>query len=221
MFQYHFTFSVNVSVSLPFSVHNEGFSVLPRVGPGVGEKRVVVAVSTAWPQPRATFPSSPSSPSPMDVTQSSVHEVSINVGDDLHQHLRDGPALQDLLPHLQRRFRRVIVMPNLKPPVRTLADAVSYHQRITSVCQGEIEFLMTLYLTDNTTSADIIEAHESGIVHAVKYYPAGATTNSQFGVTHIDQVHEVLLVSICIHHHHYAMHHRCFGSTIRLFSKLY
>ncbi len=107
--------------------------------------------------------------------------------DDWHLHLRDGAALKAVLPHTVRQFARAIVMPNLKPPVRSLADATAYRDRILAAIPvgKQFEPLMTLYLTDNTSPADIIAAQASQFVKAVKYYPAGATTNSEFGVTDI------------------------------------
>jgi len=105
--------------------------------------------------------------------------------DDWHLHLRDGAALAAVLPDTARRFARAIVMPNLKPPVTTVALADAYRQRILAVLPAGLDFtpLMALYLTDNTPPSEIAAARESGFVHAVKYYPAGATTNSDAGVT--------------------------------------
>ena len=105
--------------------------------------------------------------------------------DDWHLHLRDGPAMAAVLPHTARRFARAIVMPNLKPPVRTVEEARAYRARIRAALPRGAEFepLMTLYLTDNTDPREIERAKQSGFVHAVKYYPAGATTNSDSGVT--------------------------------------
>ncbi|MEO0759590.1 MAG: dihydroorotase [Cyanobacteria bacterium J06648_16] len=107
--------------------------------------------------------------------------------DDWHLHLRDGEALKAVLPHTVRQFARAIVMPNLKPPVRSVAEAAVYRDRIiTAIPDGkQFEPLMTLYLTDNTRPEEIIAAKDAGFVKAVKYYPAGATTNSEFGVTDI------------------------------------
>ncbi|MEL6470368.1 MAG: dihydroorotase [Cyanobacteria bacterium J06623_4] len=107
--------------------------------------------------------------------------------DDWHLHLRDGAALKAVLPHTVRQFARAIVMPNLKPPVRSVADAAAYRDRILAALPSGQQFepLMTLYLTDNTSPGDILAAKEAGFVKAVKYYPAGATTNSEFGVTDI------------------------------------
>ncbi|MFA6312769.1 MAG: dihydroorotase [Sterolibacterium sp.] len=105
--------------------------------------------------------------------------------DDWHLHLRDGAALAAVLPDTARRFARAIVMPNLKPPVTTLALATAYRERILRALPAGMAFepLMTLYLTDNTAPGEIDAAHASGLVHAVKYYPAGATTHSDAGVT--------------------------------------
>ncbi len=116
-----------------------------------------------------------------------MQELIIARPDDWHLHLRDGDALQAVLPHTVRQFARAVVMPNLKPPVRTVADARAYRDRImAAIPQGkQFEPLMTLYLTDLTTPEEIIAAKSSQFVKAVKYYPAGATTNSEFGVTDI------------------------------------
>jgi dihydroorotase len=105
--------------------------------------------------------------------------------DDWHLHLRDGDALRAVLPDTARRFARAIVMPNLLPPVRKVDDARAYRERILGALPAGLRFdpLMTLYLTDDTAPEEIRRAKQSGIVHAVKYYPAGATTNSQSGVT--------------------------------------
>ena len=114
--------------------------------------------------------------------------------DDWHLHLRDGDMLAAVLPDTARRFARAIVMPNLNPPVRTVADAAAYRGRILSALPAGPAFepLMTLYLTDNTSPEEVLKARASGFVHAVKYYPAGATTNSDSGVTDIRRVDAVL-----------------------------
>jgi len=114
--------------------------------------------------------------------------------DDWHVHLRDGPALSAVAAHTARVFGRAIVMPNLKPPVATVAAAADYRARILAALPAGVRFtpLMTLYLTDNTTPAEIERAKASGFVHAVKYYPAGATTNSDSGVTALDRVYPAL-----------------------------
>ena len=105
--------------------------------------------------------------------------------DDWHLHLRDGAAMADVLPHTARQFARAIVMPNLRPPVTTTAQAAAYRDRIRAAAPAGARFepLMTLYLTDNTPADEIRRARASGFVHGVKLYPAGATTNSDSGVT--------------------------------------
>ena len=114
--------------------------------------------------------------------------------DDWHLHLRDGQALAAVLPDTARQFARAIVMPNLKPPVTTVAQARAYRERIVAALPAGTRFepLMTLYLTDLTAADEIAAAKKSGIVHAVKYYPAGATTNSENGVTDLQRVYPVL-----------------------------
>ena len=117
--------------------------------------------------------------------------------DDWHLHLRDGAALKAVLPHTVRQFARAIIMPNLKPPVRLVADAVAYRDRIIAAIPSGQQFepLMTLYLTDNTSPEEIVAAKATQFIKAVKYYPAGATTNSDLGVTDIrrcDRVFEAM-----------------------------
>jgi dihydroorotase len=109
--------------------------------------------------------------------------------DDWHLHLRDGAALAAVLPATARQFARAIVMPNLKPPVTTAAQAIEYRARIVSALPAGSDFtpLMTLYLTDNLAPAEIARAKAAGIV-ALKLYPAGATTNSDAGVTDMRHV---------------------------------
>ncbi len=111
--------------------------------------------------------------------------ITIPRPDDWHLHLRDGTALAAVVADTARRFARAIVMPNLKPPVTTVAAARSYRDRIVAALPRGLAFepLMTLYLTDRTPPAEIAAAKASGFVLAVKYYPAGATTNSENGVT--------------------------------------
>ena len=113
--------------------------------------------------------------------------------DDWHLHLRDGAALQAVLPDTARRFGRAIVMPNLAPPVRTVAEAAAYRARILAALPAGLAFepLMTLYLTEATPPSEIEAARSSRFVHAVKYYPAGATTNSQSGVTDLSRCEAV------------------------------
>jgi dihydroorotase len=113
--------------------------------------------------------------------------ITLTRPDDWHLHLRDGAVLRDVLPHTARQFARAIVMPNLKPPVTTVALAKAYYERIMAVLPSDLKFepLMTLYLTDNTSPDEIKRAGDSSFVHGVKLYPAGATTNSDAGVTNL------------------------------------
>jgi dihydroorotase len=122
------------------------------------------------------------------------NSITICCPDDWHLHLRDGVAMRDVLPHTAARFARAIVMPNLKPPVTTTELAVSYRERICAALPvgSRFEPLMTLYLTDNMRPEEIAKAKQSGVIHAVKYYPAGATTNSDSGVTAIEKCFPVL-----------------------------
>jgi dihydroorotase len=121
-------------------------------------------------------------------------KITIRRPDDWHLHVRDAVALQTVVPHTAHRFGRAIIMPNLNPPVTSTVDALAYRERILAAVPSGSEFepLMTLYLTDNTSSAEIHKAQDSGFIHAVKYYPAGATTNSDSGVTAIENVFPVL-----------------------------
>ncbi|HZA29112.1 MAG TPA: dihydroorotase [Gammaproteobacteria bacterium] len=114
--------------------------------------------------------------------------------DDWHVHLRDGAALAGVVRHTAARFARAIVMPNLKPPIVTTEQARAYRERIVAALPRDRSFepLMTLYLTDNTPSAEIRRAKRSGFIHAIKYYPAGATTHSEYGVTDLRTVYPVL-----------------------------
>jgi dihydroorotase len=116
-----------------------------------------------------------------------MHSLTITRPDDWHLHLRDGGALKAVLPDTARQFARAIVMPNLRPPVTTTALAIEYRERILNALPvgANFEPLMTLYLTDKTTAEEIERAKASGIVHGVKLYPAGATTNSDSGVTNL------------------------------------
>jgi dihydroorotase len=123
-----------------------------------------------------------------------TNKITITRPDDWHLHLRDGAAMQAVLPDTAHRFGRAIVMPNLRPPVTTTVHAQAYRQRILDALPTGAKFepLMTLYLTDKTTADEIRLAKASGIVHGVKLYPAGATTNSDSGVTNIGHCVEVL-----------------------------
>jgi len=123
-----------------------------------------------------------------------MQQLKITQPDDWHVHLRDDAMLAAVLPDTARQFARAIVMPNLKPPVRTVAEAAAYRARILAALPAGLDFtpLMTLYLTDNTTPEEIFKARDSGFVQAVKYYPAGATTHSDSGVTDIARVEAAL-----------------------------
>ena len=114
-----------------------------------------------------------------------MEKITITRPDDWHLHVRDGDALKAVLPDTARQFARAIIMPNLKPPVRTVEEARAYRERIVAAVPAGVAFepLMTLYLTDNTSPDEIKRAKDSGFIKAVKYYPAGATTNSDSGVT--------------------------------------
>ena len=118
-----------------------------------------------------------------------MERISITRPDDWHLHLRDGPAMASVLADTARQFARAIVMPNLQPPVRTTQEALNYRERILGELPEGTDFepLMTLYLTDNTPVEEIARAKLSGRVHAVKLYPAGATTHSDAGVTRISR----------------------------------
>ena len=118
----------------------------------------------------------------------SMNKLTITRPDDWHLHLRDGEALKTLVPDTAKRFARAIVMPNLRPPITSTQLAIEYRQRILDAVPDGVDFepLMTLYLTDNTSAEEIAKAKESGFVQGVKLYPAGATTNSDSGVTNLD-----------------------------------
>jgi dihydroorotase len=119
--------------------------------------------------------------------------LTITRPDDWHIHFRDGAAMRSVLPDTARVFGRAIAMPNLKPPVVSVADAAAYRERLLAASFGfRFEPLMTLYLTDNTPPDEIRRARESGFVHAVKYYPAGATTNSDSGVTDLGKAYPAI-----------------------------
>ena len=121
-------------------------------------------------------------------------EIKLTRPDDWHLHLRDDALMQAILPDTARQFARAIIMPNLRPPVTTTAQAISYRERIVAAIPTGMQFepLMTLYLTDITSAEEIKKAKQSGIVHAVKLYPAGATTNSDAGVTNLRKTYAAL-----------------------------
>lgn len=123
-----------------------------------------------------------------------MKQLTITQPDDWHLHLRDGDVLPQTVAASSRCFHRAIIMPNLKPPVTTTALAASYRQRILAARPAGSDFqpLMTLYLTDSMPVGEIHQALASGLVQAIKYYPAGATTNAENGVTAIEKVYPVL-----------------------------
>lgn len=123
--------------------------------------------------------------------------LTIRQPDDWHLHLRDGVALNAVIAASARQFARAVIMPNLREPVTDLAAAAAYRERIVSACDAQapdsgFEPLMTLYLTDRSDPAAITEGHQSGLIKAVKLYPAGATTNSDAGVTNLANAYPVL-----------------------------
>ena len=134
-------------------------------------------------------------------------QITLRRPDDMHLHLRDGAMLKAVLPETARHFARAIIMPNLVPPVVTAKDAAAYRDRILAALPEGMTFepLMTLYLTEATDPADVAAAHASGLVKAVKLYPAGATTNSASGVRDFDKVRGVLEtmaaigLPLCVH----------------------
>jgi dihydroorotase len=136
-----------------------------------------------------------------------IRRFAIARPDDWHLHLRDGPALAAVIGATASVFGRAVIMPNLKPPVTTVAAAAAYRDRIRAALPAATAFepLMTLYLTDDTSAEEIARARASGFVHAVKYYPAGATTNSAAGVTALARAYPALAamerlgVVLCVH----------------------
>jgi dihydroorotase len=133
--------------------------------------------------------------------------ITITRPDDWHLHLRDGAHLSSVVAHSAHQFARAIVMPNLKPPVTTVAAAAAYRDRILAALPAGVKFepLMTLYLTDNTAPDEIRRAADTDFIHAVKLYPAGATTNSDAGVTDLRKCYKTLEVMqevelpLCVH----------------------
>jgi dihydroorotase len=122
-----------------------------------------------------------------------LSEINLTRPDDWHVHVRDGAALQTVVPHAAAQFARALIMPNLKPPVTTAAQALAYRDRILAAVPAGLDFqpLMSLYLTDNLPPDEIVRARAAGVV-ALKLYPAGATTNSDAGVTDIRKTHRTL-----------------------------
>ena len=122
-----------------------------------------------------------------------TQEITITRPDDWHLHVRDGAALAAVVPHSARQFGRAIIMPNLKPPVMSTAQALAYRDRIRAAVPAGLDFepLMTLYLTESLKADEIVRAKAAGVV-ALKLYPAGATTNSDAGVADVRKVHATL-----------------------------
>ena len=120
--------------------------------------------------------------------------LTITRPDDWHLHIRNGAVLKTVLPHTAKQFARAIIMPNLKPPVTTVAQALLYREEILQALPADVDFtpLMTLYLTGSTTVAEIKKAAESDHIYAFKFYPAGATTNSDSGVADIKAIYSLL-----------------------------
>lgn len=123
-----------------------------------------------------------------------MNQLTITQPDDWHLHVRDGDVMASVIGYTARQFGRAIIMPNLKAPVTTTAEAQSYRDRILSALPKGSQFqpLMTLYLTDNTPAEEIKKAKDSGFIHAVKLYPAGATTNADSGVTDLKKTEATL-----------------------------
>ncbi|MBP1150542.1 dihydroorotase [Methylocaldum sp. RMAD-M] len=122
-----------------------------------------------------------------------MQRLTITCPDDWHLHLRDGAAMRDVLPDSARQFSRAVIMPNLKPPVTTVADALAYRRRILDALPAGLEFdpLMTLYLTEGTSPEEIRRVAEEPEIVALKLYPAGATTHSEAGVATLEKIYPV------------------------------
>ncbi len=143
----------------------------------------------------------------MEDTNDSMDSITLIRPDDWHLHVRDDAALHAVVPHTARRFGRALIMPNLRPPVTTTAQALAYRKRILAAVPPVCVFepLMSLYLTDNTPVDEIQRAVDSGSIIAAKLYPAGATTNSDAGVTSVEKIYAVLEkmaslgLTLCVH----------------------
>ncbi len=144
---------------------------------------------------------------PLRYSNAMTQRLTLRRPDDMHLHLRDGAVLKGIIGESARHFARAIIMPNLVPPVVTAAQAIAYRDRIIAALPEGARFepLMTLYLTETTDPADVAAAHASGLIKAVKLYPAGATTNSHSGVQNFDAVRPVLEkmaeigLPLCVH----------------------
>jgi dihydroorotase len=136
-----------------------------------------------------------------------TESLTIRRPDDWHVHLRDGAMLQGVVGHTARQFARAIVMPNLTPPVTDVASAIAYRERILAAVPEGVDFtpLMTAYLTDNSDPAELVRGHAEGVFTAAKLYPAGATTNSDSGVTDVANIRAVMEamaqvgMPLCVH----------------------
>jgi dihydroorotase len=133
-----------------------------------------------------------------------MQSITIRRPDDWHVHLRDGDMLKRVAPHTARQFARAIVMPNLAPPVTSIEAAAAYRDRITAVAGPDFTPLMTNYLTDNVDADELARGHAEGVWVAAKLYPAGATTNSDSGVTDIRKIYSALermqqIGMVCLH----------------------
>ena len=122
-----------------------------------------------------------------------MDEITFGRPDDWHLHVRDGAAMRDVVPHSARQFGRAVIMPNLRPPVTTVEQALAYRQRVLAAVPEGLAFepLMTLYLTDATLPSEMRRARDAGVV-AIKLYPAGATTNSEAGVSDLRKIYPTL-----------------------------
>ncbi|MDR7379715.1 dihydroorotase [Rhodoferax ferrireducens] len=127
------------------------------------------------------------------MTSATPYSLTITRPDDWHLHVRDGDALHTVVPHTAAQFGRAIIMPNLRPPVTSTAQALAYKERILAAVPAGVDFepLMTLYLTDSLPPDEIARAKDAGVV-AAKLYPAGATTNSDAGVTDLRKIYKTL-----------------------------
>ena len=128
----------------------------------------------------------------LTTTSAAAKSLTLTKPDDWHLHVRDASKLSDVVPFTSATFARALIMPNLTPPVRTAEDAKEYRDMITRAAHDGFEAHMTLYLTDNTTPAQVEAAKACGFVRGYKLYPAGATTNSEYGVTDVRKVKDTI-----------------------------
>ncbi len=174
---------------LAYPQPSSNFDTSQSVGRGLG---LVTICGTPYEEPaQALCP--PRAQKQKSDNPSMTQELTITKPDDWHLHVRDGAALHTVVPHTAAEFGRAIIMPNLKPPVTTAVQALEYKQRILAAAPKGVSFepLMTLYLTDNLPADEIARAKDAGVV-AAKLYPAGATTNSDAGVTDLRKTYQTL-----------------------------